>query len=164
VIARFQGTPRDGHGNHEAAGLIARLAFEAAGDPARFPGLPPWQPLKLYSGNRREGDASTIRLDSGGWDPLLGRTYAQIARDGLRHQRSQGAGSTISRPGPAVSYYQLLESKVGMAERESGFFERVDTTLAAYPEVVRHVDAAVRAFTAASRRRAHRIWRPRWRR
>ena len=28
--------PRDGHGNHEAAGLITREAFRAAADPARF--------------------------------------------------------------------------------------------------------------------------------
>src|SRR5216683_4614664 len=52
VIARFQGNERDGHGNHQAAGLITQQAYAAAGDPARFPeqikdGLRPWQPLKL---------------------------------------------------------------------------------------------------------------------
>lgn len=145
LIARFQGTPRDGHGNHEAAGVVAQLAFDAAGDPRRFPGLPPWQPLKLYAGNRRESDLWTIRVDSGVYDPVLGRTYAQIARDGLRHQRTQGAGSTISRPGPSVSYYKLLASKVGMAGRESSFLERVGAAPAA--GVARHVDAGVKAFT-----------------
>jgi len=37
LISRFQGTPRDGHGNHEAAGLITQEAFKAAGDPGMFP-------------------------------------------------------------------------------------------------------------------------------
>src|SRR5437762_881453 len=37
VIARFQGNERDGHGNHQAAGLITREAYDAAGDPAIFP-------------------------------------------------------------------------------------------------------------------------------
>src|SRR5438046_1951181 len=37
LIARFQGNDRDGHGNHQAAGLIAQEAFRAAADPARVP-------------------------------------------------------------------------------------------------------------------------------
>ncbi|MBI3472900.1 MAG: PIG-L family deacetylase, partial [Candidatus Solibacter usitatus] len=69
----------------------------------------------------------------------------QMARDGLRHQRSQGAGSAISRPGPQVSYYKLLASKVGMAEKEAGFFERIDSSLP--PELARPVAEAVEAFS-----------------
>src|SRR4051812_23146377 len=47
LISRFQGNARDGHGNHEAAGLLTQQAFSAAGDPSRFPeqiaeGLRPW--------------------------------------------------------------------------------------------------------------------------
>jgi LmbE family N-acetylglucosaminyl deacetylase len=149
LIARWQGTPRDGHGNHEAAGVLAQLAFEAAGDPKRFPGLPPWQPQKLYSGNRRENEPWTVRVDSGVYDPVLGRSYAQMAREGLRHQRSQGAGSAVARPGPSVTYYKLLASKVGMAEKEESFFERLDVSLSAHPELARHVQAAVEAFSLA---------------
>jgi LmbE family N-acetylglucosaminyl deacetylase len=37
LISRFQGNARDGHGNHQAAGLITQEAFKAAGDPSRFP-------------------------------------------------------------------------------------------------------------------------------
>src|SRR5262249_3956115 len=37
VISRFQGNDRDGHGNHQAAGLITQEAFTAAGDPKVFP-------------------------------------------------------------------------------------------------------------------------------
>ncbi len=151
LISRWQGTPRDGHGNHEAAGVMAQLAFEAAGDPARFPeqiaeGLTAWQPQKLYSDNRRETDDWTIRVDSGVYDPVIGRTYAQIARDGLRHERSQGAGSAISRPGPSVSYYKLLASKVGAAAKETDFFERVTTE--SNLEVAPHAAAARHAFSA----------------
>src|SRR3954451_9363117 len=61
VIARFQGNERDGHGNHQAAGLITQEAFRAAGDPAAFPeqmrdGLRPWRPLKLYMGGVHENE------------------------------------------------------------------------------------------------------------
>ncbi|HYL93850.1 MAG TPA: PIG-L family deacetylase, partial [Alphaproteobacteria bacterium] len=56
LTAGFSGTKRDGHGNHEASGVLTREAFRAAGDPNRFPeqikeGLLPWQAKKLYMGN-----------------------------------------------------------------------------------------------------------------
>jgi LmbE family N-acetylglucosaminyl deacetylase len=34
IVSRFQGNARDGHGQHQAAGLLTKQAFEAAGDPA----------------------------------------------------------------------------------------------------------------------------------
>src|ERR671936_1958938 len=45
LVARFQGNERDGHGNHQTAGLITRDAFKAAADPKMFPeaGESPWQ-------------------------------------------------------------------------------------------------------------------------
>jgi LmbE family N-acetylglucosaminyl deacetylase len=41
LIARFQGNDRDGHGNHQAAGLITQEAFKAAADPGSFPSSSP---------------------------------------------------------------------------------------------------------------------------
>jgi LmbE family N-acetylglucosaminyl deacetylase len=132
IVARFTGTPRDGHGNHEAAGVMAQMVFEAAGDPKRFPeqiaaGLPAWQPKKLYIAQR--GDDYTIRADSGDYDPVLGRSYREIAREGLVKQRSQGSGSAMAAPGAYSSRYKLAASKVGPAEKEENFFERLDTSL-----------------------------------
>ena len=37
IITRFQGASRDGHGNHQASGLLTREAFRAAADPTGFP-------------------------------------------------------------------------------------------------------------------------------
>ncbi|MGE5321528.1 MAG: PIG-L family deacetylase, partial [Actinomycetota bacterium] len=56
VTSRFSGTPRDGHGHHQASAILAHEAFRAAADPNRFPeqikeGLLPWQAKKLYLGN-----------------------------------------------------------------------------------------------------------------
>jgi LmbE family N-acetylglucosaminyl deacetylase len=151
ILSRWGGTPRDGHGNHEAAGLLAQEAFAAAGDPNAFPeligeGLPAWQASKLYVGNRNPIDESTIRVAHGEVDPLLGRSYSQFAREGLRFQRSQGAGAATARGGPTYSYYRLVASKVGMAEKETDLLERIDASLARYPELERHVGEAVRAY------------------
>ncbi len=147
LVSRFSGTPRDGHGHHQAAGILTREAFRAAGDPGRFPeqireGLSPWQPKKLYSGNLRPfgstaplADAAyTVALDTGGTDQLLGTSYAQYAMQGLKHQLSQGAGSWEVRPGPHISYYKLDDSalpKPAPGTHEEDFFDGIDTTLPA---------------------------------
>lgn len=130
VLSRFKGGPQDGHGHHQAAGLLAREAYRAAGDPARYPDAgAPWQPLKLYAGVRNPGGDWTVRIDSGQYDPLLGMTYAELARKGMRNHRSQGAGSAIASPGPSVRHYQLVASQVELAAREESFFERLKNPL-----------------------------------
>lgn len=130
VLSRFQGNPQDGHGHHQAAGLLAREAYRAAGDSARYPDAgTPWQPLKLYVNVRNPDGDWTARIDSGQYDPLLGMTYAELARKGMRNHRSQGAGSAIASPGPSVRHYQLAASRVGAADREESFFERIENPL-----------------------------------
>ncbi len=134
LISRFQGNQRDGHGNHSAAGLVTREAFRLAADPKAFPdqiaaGLRPWQPLKLYMGGVRENEEWTLRVDSGEYDPVLGDSYQSFARRGLSFQRSQTSGRFSPQPGPAVSYYQRLESVVDAPAKETTFFDGIDTTL-----------------------------------
>jgi LmbE family N-acetylglucosaminyl deacetylase len=154
VLSRWQGNVGDRLGNHEADGIIAQRVFEAAGDPSRFPeqiaeGLDPWQPLKLYSDNRTESDDWTIKVDSAVYDPLLGRTYGQIAHEGLGQQVSQTAVGPIAPVGwPSTSYYKLDRSRVGMADKESDFFEHIDVTLKEYPGLQKYVSEAVAAFDA----------------
>ena len=53
IVSVFSATARSGHGQHQLAGVAARDAFAAAGDPHRFPelaahGVTPWAPSKLY--------------------------------------------------------------------------------------------------------------------
>jgi len=151
LVSRFQGTVRDGHGNHQAAGLMALAAFEAAGDPKRFPelageGLAPWQPLKLYTGGWRENEAWTVAVDSGIYDPVLGRSYAQLGRDGYRYHRSQGMSLAMGRPGPQIAYYKLQGSQVGDAVKEASLLERTNFGLAKYVELAREVESAAQAF------------------
>ncbi|MGH9418741.1 MAG: PIG-L family deacetylase, partial [Thermoanaerobaculia bacterium] len=115
LIARFQGNRRDGHGNHEAAGLITQQAFRAAGDPARFPeqirdGLRPWQPMKLYMGGVREDEDWTVRVDTGEYSPWLGESYQSFSRIGLAFQRSQNGGRVGSQAGSSIAYYKRLAS------------------------------------------------------
>ncbi|HQR32225.1 MAG TPA: PIG-L family deacetylase [Blastocatellia bacterium] len=133
IISRFHGKPRDGHGNHQAAGLLSAEAFKAAADPNAFPehfkeGLRPWRVKKLYR-SVRENEASTVKVDVGTYDPLTGKSYREIARDGLSHQRSQGGGAARVAPGSAMSAWLLEESLVGKGEKETSIFDGIDSTI-----------------------------------
>ena len=84
ILSRFQGNERDGHGNHQTAGLMAVEGFRAAGDPTRYPeqiaeGLRPWQAKKVYIGGVRENEDWTVRIDSGEYSPRLGDSYDNVA-------------------------------------------------------------------------------------
>src|ERR687885_345927 len=37
IISIWSGTPRDGHGQHQASGILAREAYDLSGDTVRFP-------------------------------------------------------------------------------------------------------------------------------
>ncbi|HWQ33195.1 MAG TPA: PIG-L family deacetylase [Blastocatellia bacterium] len=133
IIARFHGKPRDGHGNHQTAGLMSYEVFKAAADPQMFPeqireGLRPWQVKKHYL-SVRDNEPATVRVDVGEYDPLTGKSYREIARDGLSHQRSQGAGGLRVPPGSARSSWQLVESTLPKAESEKSIFDGIDTTI-----------------------------------
>ena len=140
ICTRFQGAARDGHGNHQASGILTREAFRAAADPARFPeqireGLAPWQAKKLYMDNVRPPDEWNVELDTSQDDPLLGESYVKFAWKGLQHQLSQGAGGWTLTEGRRTSYYKLIDSAlpdtpVG-ATHEKDFFDAIDTSLPA---------------------------------
>jgi LmbE family N-acetylglucosaminyl deacetylase len=167
VIARFQGNERDGHGNHQTAGLITQDAYKVAGDPGVFPeqikeGLRPWQPLKLYMGGMREAEDWNVRVDPAVYSPWLGDSYANFARTGLSFQRSQNGGRNDPQPGPAYGYYKRLASQVSSRAKETSVFDGIDTSItglfaalkrtapANAPSLLgaikQEVDAAVQAF------------------
>ena len=166
MVSRFHGTPRDGHGHHQAAGLMSIEAFKAAADPNRFPehlqeGLRPWQAKKLYLSVRENEPIATLNINVGTYDPLIGKSYREIARDGLSHQRSQGAGQVRAAPGSSLSRVMLADSAIPRVENEQSMFDGMDTTLPgiaqlagatnfspALTEISHHVEASIRKFDA----------------
>jgi LmbE family N-acetylglucosaminyl deacetylase len=70
-----------------------------------------WAPAKFL--NYVTGESSTsvptadITLPVGTLDPVLGRSYAQIAREGWGEQKSQNGGANPTLSGPATSTYHL---------------------------------------------------------
>src|SRR5262245_21421624 len=123
IISRFHGKPRDGHGNHQTAGLMSAEVFRAAADPNAFTehfkeGLRPWQVKKLYLSVRESESSATLKIEVGAYDPLLGRSYREIAREGLSFQRSQGAGQARTPLGSSLTGLQLVETAITKIENE----------------------------------------------
>jgi LmbE family N-acetylglucosaminyl deacetylase len=119
VVARFHGKPRDGHGNHQTAGLIAIEAFHAAADPKQFPDAgAPWATKKLYL-STRPNEPSTLRVNTAEYDPLLGMTYRELAAIGYRQHRTQGMAAIPSLRGDPGATLQLIENRVGPVDAET---------------------------------------------
>ena len=98
VVSRFHGAQRDGHGHHQASGVLTPQAVAAAADPNRFPeqiseeGLRSWSVPLLFRGGAAEDEPHHVVLDAAAYSPLLGVSYGEYARHGLSLQRSQTSG------------------------------------------------------------------------
>ncbi len=139
IISVWSGTPADGHGHHQFSGVVAREAFDAAGDTVRFPpsrlsGLDAWTPSKFYR-LRRNGSGASLAFDVGEYAPLLGESYSEIATQSRSQHRSQGQGA-LPRIGPVYTAVKLEVSRVSDANAsETGLFDGMDTTWARFKSV-----------------------------
>lgn len=95
VIVRYSGTPRDGHGHHQASAVLARKAIAAAGDPTQFPEqlklTTVWKPAHVFQFSAA-GAKPVVAINVGGYNPVLGASYAEIATAGRTAFRSQAMG------------------------------------------------------------------------
>ncbi|HEV2085905.1 MAG TPA: PIG-L family deacetylase [Gemmatimonadales bacterium] len=136
IVSIFSGTPRDGHGQHQAAGWSAQEAFRAAGDSTRFrelfreEGLLPWSPLKLYRSTRFDSAATTLTLNGGVLDPAVGKSFHQIAMAGRSLHRSQDMGQ-LQQIGPSKVRLGLWEDRTGAGS--ASLFAGIDTSMIAMP-------------------------------
>ncbi len=134
VVSRWQGSGRDGHGQHQAAGALTPMAVAAAADPAQFPelggeNLRPWRVRKLYAGGAREAEPWHVRMETGAYDPVLGDSYNNVGRAGLSLQRSQTSGRLNLTTGLAPVFYTRVDGGATSA-KESSVFDGLDTSLA----------------------------------
>jgi len=114
IVSIFSGTPRDGHGQHQVSGILAREAYDLAADTVRFAVSrfgPAWTPLKLYRSARFSPDAATLRFNVGEYNEALGRSYAEIAGESRSQHKSQGFG-TLQRKGVILDFLRREHSRV----------------------------------------------------
>jgi LmbE family N-acetylglucosaminyl deacetylase len=119
IIVRFPPDNRAGHGHHSASAVLAHEAFDAAADPNRFPeqlkyaGIKPWRAKRLLwnSFNFGPGANTTsedqMKIDVGGYNPILGKSYGELAAISRTNHKSQGAALTPAR-GESMEYFTLV--------------------------------------------------------
>ncbi|MES2479733.1 MAG: PIG-L family deacetylase [Bacteroidota bacterium] len=116
IICRFPTTGEGGHGHHTASAILAVEAFKAAADPHRFPEqlneTEVWQARRIFWNTFNFGGLNTtaenqVKIDVGGYNPLLGKSYGEIAAESRSNHKSQGFGSAKTR-GEAFEYFKQL--------------------------------------------------------
>jgi LmbE family N-acetylglucosaminyl deacetylase len=130
IITRFTTDGSSGHGHHTASGRLIAEAFHAAADPKKFPEqlkhTSPWKAERLYWNSWRPGDEETRelqRIDTGEYNPLLGKSYAEMAAESRSNHKSQGFGS-IGRRGTQYDYFRLVAG----TPASSDIFDGIDTS------------------------------------
>lgn len=124
VVSQFNGTPADGHGQHQYSGYISPLAVKAAADISQCTNTgPAWEVKKFYFRHRGGGEPS-LRINTGKYDPMLGRSYFEIAMEARSQHRSQEQG-VLELKGEAFSNLNLVGGGAG----EKSVFETIDISV-----------------------------------
>lgn len=128
IITRFPTTGEGGHGHHTASAILANEAFVAAADPKRFPEqldkVAPWQAKRIlwntfnFGGNNTQRD-DQFKLDVGGYNPVLGKSYGELAADSRSQHKSQGFGVPRSR-GTALEYFATTGGTAPVSDMMEG--------------------------------------------
>lgn len=130
IITRFSSKPGGTHGHHTASAILAEEAFKAAGDKSRFSEqlryVSTWQPKRLlwntswwFYGSEDFDKTGLISVDVGEYNPLLGKSYTEIAAEGRSMHKSQGFGATLER-GSNIEY---LKPILGGNNTENLFYD-----------------------------------------
>ena len=133
IVTRFPSEGGGGHGHHTASAILAEEAFAAAADPRRFPEqlahVRPWQAKRVVWNVFRFANAAPdtvpgrIAVDIGAYDPLLGRSYTELAGESRSMHKSQGFGSAERRG----SFVNTLDHRKG-EKATKDLFDGIDLT------------------------------------
>jgi LmbE family N-acetylglucosaminyl deacetylase len=144
VILVFSGTPRDGHGHHQASSILGKEAFSLAGDPTKFPEqlayVQAWTPKLLMmnaggpggaqakgkAGKNKADDtppADRLNLDVGVYSPELGASFGEIGGASRSANRTQGTGAAETKG----SQLATMETVAG-DKATKDLFENLDIT------------------------------------
>jgi LmbE family N-acetylglucosaminyl deacetylase len=130
IVTRFASDNSGGHGHHRASAILVQEAFAAAADPARYPEqlkyVSPWKARRLFWNGfpqSKDEPSDMLRLNTGEYNPLLGRSYNEMAAEGRSQHKSQGFGSAARR-GAQYDYFELSAGEPAKGD----LFEGIDVT------------------------------------
>ena len=107
ILTRFSPGPSDTHGHHTSSAILAQEAFLRAADPTYEPDqvatYGAWATGRIYWNRSQWGRTSADelaglpKLDIGGYDPVLGASFGEVAADSRSMHKSQGFGAAPTR-------------------------------------------------------------------
>lgn len=160
IVNRFSTEAGEGHGHHTASARLAVDAFRAAADPKFRPEqlayVKPWQARRLFwnrssfgaSANRPE-PPGLVKMDVGGFSPLLGQSFGEIAARSRSMHKSQGFGAAARR-GPIVETFELLAGDAPPPNHPDGILAGLDLSWRRVPGGERVADRLAKAAGAFS--------------
>jgi len=128
IITRFPTTGEGGHGHHTASAILAGEAFDAAADPTKFPDqlkyVSVWQAKRLLWNTFNFGSTNTQRddqfkLECGDYNPILGKSYGEIAATSRSMHKSQGFGVPGQR-GSVIEYFKTIKGSAPVIDLMDG--------------------------------------------
>ena len=153
MICRFPTTGEGGHGHHTASAILALQAFDDAANPQKFAWqlkhTSVWQARSIFWNTFNFGTTNTtaenqIKFDVGVYNPLLGKSYGEIAAESRSFHKSQGFGSAKQR-GQSLEYFKLLKGdscKNHVLEHVNLSWNRIKGT----EEIQKAIDACIKQF------------------
>jgi LmbE family N-acetylglucosaminyl deacetylase len=85
----------------------------------------------------------TLQVPESTYNPLFGRSYFTLAREGLAEQKSQNGGISIPAVRPVTADYHLYASRLAsQPAKETSYFDGIDTSLAAIASYAPAADQA----------------------
>lgn len=151
IISRFPTTGEGGHGHHTASALLAVEAFKAAADPSRFSEqlkyTEVWQAQRIFWNTFNFGGTNTtsedqVKIDIGGFNPLLGKSYGELASENRSMHKSQGFGTAKTR-GSNTEYFKQLDGD----PVKTDLFENLNTSWTRFPSAVKVVKSIDKVMT-----------------
>lgn len=143
IVTRFPADDDRTHGHHTASAQLAAEAFTKAADPKQFPEqlkfVQPWRATRLLwnassfffrTRNIPFDPSGLTLLEAGGYQSLLGKSYAEIDAASRTMHKSQGFGVSIER-GEQKEYFKFLEGKPVEGD---DLFSGIDTTWGRVPK------------------------------
>lgn len=155
IITRFSPT-QGGHGHHLASAILAQEAFKISGDPNIFPEqlkfVSPWKAKRILFNHFRFGGSNSnpqnlpsVKIDVGEYNPLLGKSYTELAGISRTMHKSQAMGSPQNK-GSNVNEFVVTDG----AEAKNDVMDGIDGTWNRFPngkKIVQLVNEVQRTFT-----------------
>lgn len=156
VICRFPTTGEGGHGHHTASAILAEKAFDSLvadyqDEELRMLKVSPsnYYPKKLFwntfsFGNRNTTSEDQLKIDVGGYNSLLGKSYGEIASEARSMHRCQAFGMERKR-GEQLEYFKTLRGKAPQSELMEGI--KTDWTRFKNGDVInKKIDVIISSF------------------